>query len=70
MNQAELKMVADHMGHNVNIHTDIYRMSSSALEKSKVARFLIAMENGLISKFSGRNLDSISAKGMLVSNFH
>lgn len=54
----ELKMVADHMGHSVAVHTDIYRLQTSLLEKTKVARALIAIENGQISKFSGRTLGS------------
>ena len=54
----ELKMVADHMGHSVSIHTDVYRLQSSLLEKTKVARALIALENGQMHKFSGRTLES------------
>ena len=51
MTEAELKMIADHMGHNLNVHTDVYRLQNSLLEKTKVARVLIAMENGQMSKF-------------------
>ena len=54
----ELKMVADHMGHSVAIHTDVYRLQSSLLEKTKVARALIAAENGLMGKFAGRSLSA------------
>ncbi|XP_060563893.1 uncharacterized protein LOC132723231 [Ruditapes philippinarum] len=60
MTSAELKLVADHMGHNINIHTDVYRLQSSLLEKTKVARVLIALENGQMNCFQGRNLESIS----------
>ena len=56
MNPAELKMVAEHMGHSVAVHTDIYRLQTSVLEKTKVSRALIALENGQLSKFAGRNL--------------
>ena len=54
----ELKMVADHMGHSVAVHTDVYRMQSSLLERTKVARALVALENGKLGKFAGRNLSS------------
>ena len=47
MRQDELKMIADHLGHSVSIHTDVYRLQSSWLEKTKVARALVASENGL-----------------------
>ena len=38
----ELKIVGDLMGYNVNIHTDVYRLQSSLIEKSKVAQILMA----------------------------
>ena len=53
----ELK-VTDHMGHSVSIHTDVYRLQSSLLEKTKVARALIALENGQMHRFSRRTLES------------
>jgi len=56
-------MVADHMGHSINIHTEVYRLQSSILEKTKVARVLIAMENGNISKYQGQNLQEILVDG-------
>ena len=58
MKQEELKMMADHLGHSVSIHTDVYRLQSSRLEKTKVARALIASENGMMGKFAGRSLTS------------
>lgn len=65
MKPSELKMVADHMGHNENIHTDIYKLQSSILEKSKVASLLIAMENGTLpARFKGRKLEEIEETGM------
>ncbi len=54
----ELKMVAEHMGHSVAVHTDVYRLQSSLLERTKVARALVALENGQLGKFAGRNLSS------------
>lgn len=51
MKDSELKMLADHMGHNVNIHTEVYRMQSSLLERSKVASVLIAVEKRKCKSF-------------------
>jgi hypothetical protein len=44
MTPAELKMLADHLGHSVDIHTNDYRLQSSLLEKAKVSRLLIAID--------------------------
>lgn len=63
MTDAELKIVADHMGHNVNIHTDVYRLQTSLIEKTKVAKILIALENGNISQFKGKTLEAITTEG-------
>ena len=53
MKEIELKILADHLGYNVNIHTDVYRLQSSLLERSKVARILLSSEGGSIGKFKG-----------------
>ena len=63
MKDSELKMVADHMGHNGNIHTDVYKLQSSILEKAKVAQLLIAMENGAIAKFKDQTVENITQEG-------
>ncbi|KAJ8320563.1 hypothetical protein KUTeg_002150 [Tegillarca granosa] len=60
----ELKMVADHMGHSLSIHTDIYKLQNSTLERTKVARALVALENGNVHKYKGKNLSSIDLKDM------
>ena len=60
MTESELKMVADDMGHTVKIHSEIYQLQSSMLERSKVARILNANENCIIGKFAGCSLDSIT----------
>jgi len=64
MTKAELRTVADHMGHDLHIHTDVYRMQTSIMEKTKVAKVLMAIENGMISKLKGKKLEDISESGM------
>ena len=68
MKQEELKMMADHLGHSVSIHTDVYRLQSSWLEKTKVARALIASENGMMGKFAGRSLTSFNLEEIPVTD--
>ena len=63
MTKSELKMLADHMGHDVSIHMDVYKLQCSLIEKAKVARILIANENGLINKFKGKKLEDINIDG-------
>lgn len=63
MTESELATVADHLGHDVKIHTDVYRLQSSLLEKTKVAKVLIALDNGGIAKLRGKNLNDIDFEG-------
>ncbi|GFN83295.1 Zinc finger protein 271 [Plakobranchus ocellatus] len=60
MSTDELSAVVDHMGHSVAVHTDVYGIQTSLLEKTKVARALIALENGQMSRFTGEPLSSIT----------
>jgi len=56
----EIRMVADHMGHELNIHTSIYRLQSSLIERAKVARILTAAQKGNIHRFDATtDLNSI-----------
>ena len=70
MTDAELKMVAEHLGHNVNIHMDIYRQQTTMIERTKVARILVAVENGCIGAFQGRKFESIDINGKNVLMRH
>lgn len=61
-------MIADHMGHDLNIHTNIYRLQSSLLERSKVARILMAADSGTLHRFEkSTDLNSVELPdGMIV----
>lgn len=51
------------MGHNLNIHTSHYRLQSNVLERGKVAKLLLAVEKGLISKYDEeRELEEIATE--------
>ena len=54
MTNEELKMVAEHMGHSVNVHTDIYRVQQNLIERSKMAMVLSAAEAGTLHNFTER----------------
>ena len=50
MPDSEIKHIADHMGHSLNIHADIYSLQTSLVERAKVAKILVAVENGQLHK--------------------
>lgn len=63
LQQGELKWLANHMGHDVDIHESIYRVHDSSIELAKVSRLLMAVDRGEISKFAGRSLADIEPDG-------
>ncbi|KAJ8311360.1 hypothetical protein KUTeg_010715 [Tegillarca granosa] len=60
MNKDELQLLTDHMGHSLEIHTDIYKLQTLVLERTKVARLLLAMETGNLNKLRGNSLDEVN----------
>ena len=60
MNGGGSKMIADHLGHNLNMYTDVYCLQSSLLERTKVARLLLAVENGCVPDFRGKSFSELS----------
>lgn len=49
MKEGELQMIADHLGHSKQIHTTVYRLQENLIERSKMARILLASEQGTLS---------------------
>ena len=56
--------MANHLGHEVNIHENIYRIHDSVIELAKVSRLLMAVDEGKLSKFCGKSLQEIHTEGM------
>lgn len=48
MDSNEARLLAQHMGHDYNIHIKHYAMQTNLLERSKVARVLCAISHGVI----------------------
>jgi hypothetical protein len=63
MNPGELKWLANHMGHEVNVHEAVYRIHDSTIELAKISRLLMAVDKGVISQFAGKRLDDIHLDG-------
>ena len=56
MNETEGGWLAKHMGHDIHIHKEFYRMQESTLEIAVVGKLLLAIDEGSAHKFNGRNL--------------
>jgi hypothetical protein len=55
----ELDLLAQFLGHNIQVHRDFYRLPSDVLQTAKVAKLLIALETGQQLNLTGKTLDEI-----------
>lgn len=64
MNETEMGWLARHMGHDIHVHKEFYRMQESTLEIAVVGNLLLAIDEGRAHKFKGKNLRDIKLDGM------
>ena len=64
MDQNELGWLATHLGHDVHIHKEFYRMQESTLEMAVVGNLLMAIDEGRAHEFKGKNLRDITLQGI------
>jgi hypothetical protein len=56
-------MLANHMGHSINIHKEFYRLQESTIEITKVGRLLAAVDSGSCLITSPTQQDEILEQG-------
>ena len=62
LTENELEWLCNHMGHNIKVHREFYRLPSAALEVAKVSKLLIAAEEGEVHKYAGKSLQDIDVE--------
>ena len=55
LSEGDLRWLADHLGHNLDVHREYYRLRDSTIELSKVSRLLLAMDEGNAKNFAGKS---------------
>jgi len=71
MNNNELEMLADHLGHEKSVHHKYYRLSTENHELAKVSRLLTTIEQGKAHQFKGLPLEDIEFEGKhIVGPYH
>lgn len=68
MSENEYDWLARHLGHDIRVHRDFYRLHESAVELTKVSRLLIAVDKGEVSNFAGKKLEDINLAGNIIFN--
>ena len=63
LSENHLRWLADHMGHNIDVHREYYRLRESTVEVTKVARLLCAIDEGNTESIQGKKLSEINIEG-------
>ena len=63
LTEAKTDWLARHLGHDIRVHRDFYRLHESAIELAKVSRLLIAVDDGVACRFAGKQLKDINVEG-------
>ncbi|XP_043986820.1 uncharacterized protein LOC122839374 isoform X2 [Gambusia affinis] len=59
MTNTEMDQLATFLGHDIRIHREYYRLPEKTLQLAKISKVLMALENGRLAEFHGKNLDEI-----------
>ncbi|PAA46037.1 hypothetical protein BOX15_Mlig014457g5, partial [Macrostomum lignano] len=60
----ELDWLARHLGHDITVHRQFYRLHQNTLELAKVSKILELMESGNLKKFKGKGLEEITLEDL------
>ncbi|XP_051502746.1 uncharacterized protein LOC127411307 isoform X2 [Myxocyprinus asiaticus] len=59
MTDTEMDQLANFLGHDIRIHREFYRLPVKTLQLAKISKVLMALEQGRLAEFHGKNLDEI-----------
>ena len=65
LSENDLRWLAEHLGHNIDVHREYYRLRESTVEISKVSRLILAIDEGKASQMIGKRLSEISVEGKI-----
>ncbi|XP_051285333.1 uncharacterized protein LOC127379576 isoform X39 [Dicentrarchus labrax] len=60
MTDTEMDQLANFLGHDIRIHREFYRLPEKTLQLAKISKVLMALEQGRLAEFHGKNLDEIT----------
>ena len=63
MNESEMGWLANHLGHDIHVHKEFYRLPQSTLEMAVVGNLLMAVDEGRAHHFKGKNPRDIKLAG-------
>jgi hypothetical protein len=59
----QLEELARHMGHELSVHRQFYRLQEDVIEMAKISKLLLVVEQGNAHQFAGLSVDDIRLEG-------
>ena len=59
MDEHEIEMVAQFMGHSISVHRDYYRLPDNILQTAKIAKIFCLMDSGNLATQFSKSLDEL-----------
>jgi len=66
LQENELDWLARHLGHDIRVHREYYRLHDSTIELAKVGKLLYTVDEGKTTQWAGKSLDEIDLNSGLV----
>ncbi|XP_064631652.1 uncharacterized protein LOC135489946 [Lineus longissimus] len=64
LGENQLEWLANHLGHDVSVHRQYYRLQESTLEMAKISKLLMLVDSGKGKEYLGKNLDDINIEDL------
>ena len=58
LQENELELLANHLGHDITVHREFYRLPEDTFNLAKVGKLLLALEK-VVSQYTGKTLNEI-----------
>ena len=65
LQECDLDILAGHLGHDLHVHRNFYRLPHDTLQLAKVSKLLIAFDQGKVAAYKGKNLDEIDVNDIV-----
>ena len=59
LSSGDIEHLSNHLGHDLNVHHQFYRLHESTIETTKIVKLLSLVNSGNIPKYKNKNLDEI-----------
>ncbi|KAG5892254.1 hypothetical protein JTB14_014624 [Gonioctena quinquepunctata] len=64
LKENECDWLARHLGHDIRVHREFYRLHENTVELTKVSRLLLAVDQGKAHTFAGKSLEDIQVEDL------